>query len=121
MSRIDNLNKILRTLQSQTPDVDGCALVSDDGLMIASALNRDIDETRVAGMTATIASLGLRASKELGRGEVQQVMTRGKDGYTVVLQGPANTLLMVLAGSTAKLGLIFLDMDRARNDIKKVL
>ena len=43
MSRIDNLNKILRTLQSQTPDVDGCALVSDDGLMIASALNRDIE------------------------------------------------------------------------------
>lgn len=121
MSRIDNLNKILRTLQSSTPDVEASALLSDDGLMIASALPQHVDETRVAGMTATLASLGNRAASELERGSVEQVMIRGASGYAVMQNAPSDTLLLVLASRSAKLGLLFLDMNRATQDIKKVL
>ncbi|MCB9542481.1 MAG: roadblock/LC7 domain-containing protein [bacterium] len=121
MSRIDNLNKILRSLQTSTPDIEACALLSDDGLMIASALPQHVDETRVAGMTATLASLGTRAATELERGVVEQVMIRGKEGYAVMQNAPSQTLLLVLAGKSAKLGLIFLDMNRATADIGKIL
>lgn len=58
MSRVDSLNHILRSLQTGTPDIEACALISDDGLVIASALPQHVDEMRVAGMSATLLSLG---------------------------------------------------------------
>lgn len=66
--RVEQLNQILRTLQSASPDVEASALISDDGLMIASALPQHFEEARVAGMSATLSSLGTRASRELERG-----------------------------------------------------
>lgn len=121
MSRMDSVNRVLRNLQSGTPDVEACALVSEDGLMIASALPQHIDETRVAGMTATLASLGVRAAEELERGGVEQVFVKGKQGYAVMFQATENTLLLVMAARTAKLGLIFLDTQRASAQLSKVL
>lgn len=121
MSRIDNLNRILRGLQSASPDVEASALISEDGLMIASALPQHIDESRVAGMSATLSSLGERAASELERGDVEEVLVRGKQGYAVMMAAGAGTLLLVLATRAAKLGLIFLDMRRAIDDLRKVL
>lgn len=121
MSRVDSLNRILRSLQSSSPDVEACALISEDGLMIASSLPQHVDETRVAGMTATLSSLGTRAATELERGDVQEVLVRGSDGYAVMINAGSGTLLLGLASKQAKLGLIFLDMRRAIDDVRKVL
>lgn len=121
MSRVDELNKILRSLQSGTPDIEACALISDDGLVIASALPQHIEETRVAGMSATLLSLGTRAAVELARGDLEQVLIRGKQGYVVMVGAAPGTLLLTLTRAEAKLGLIFLDMGRSVADIRKVL
>ncbi|MEQ9501024.1 MAG: roadblock/LC7 domain-containing protein [Deltaproteobacteria bacterium] len=121
MSRVEHLNRILRTLQSASPDVEASALISEDGLMIASALPAHVDETRVAGMSATLSSLGTRAAGELERGSVEEVLVRGSDGYAVMMSAGAGTLLLAMATSAAKLGLIFLDMRRAAAEIRNVL
>ncbi|MBN9160402.1 MAG: hypothetical protein BGO98_12955 [Myxococcales bacterium 68-20] len=121
MSRVDNLNRILRGLQTGSPDVEASALISEDGLMIASALPQHVDDTRVAGMSATLSSLGARAASELERGTVQEVLVRGENGYAVMLSSGSGTLLLALASKQAKLGLLFLDMRRAADDIRKVL
>lgn len=121
MSRVDQLNKILRGLQSGSPDVEASALISEEGLMIASALPAHVDESRVAAMSATLLSLGTRATNELERGQIEEVLVRGSDGYAVMMNAGQGTLLLVMASKTAKLGLTFLDMRRAVTDIKRVL
>lgn len=121
MARIDQLNKILRSLQSGTPEVEAAALISDDGLMIASALPADVEEIRVGAMSATLLSLGTRAATELTRGQLEEVIVRGKDGYAILLQAAAGTLLLVTTTANAKLGLIFLDTRRAVSELRKVL
>lgn len=121
MSRLDELNKILRKLQSDSPGLEASALISEDGLMIASALTPDLDETRVAGMTATLLNLGTRAAVELARGEVKEVIIRGDRGYAVMIDAGRGALLLALANETAKLGLIFFDMHEAIRSLKKVL
>ena len=121
MSRVENLNKILRALQSGSPDVEASALISEDGLMIASALPQHIEEARVAGMSATLLSLGTRAATELERGDLDEVLIRGGDGYAVMLNAGQGTLLLTMANRDAKLGLLFLDMRRAVGDIQRVL
>ncbi len=121
MSRLDELNKILRKLQSDSPGLEASALISEDGLMIASALTPDLEETRVAGMTATLLNLGARAADELARGEVKEVIIRGDRGYAVMIDAGRGALLLALANETAKLGLIFFDMHEAIRSLKKVL
>lgn len=121
MNRVEQLNRILRSLQSASLDVEASALISEDGLMIASALPQHIEESRAAGMSATILSLGTRVVHELERGDVQEVLVRGSDGYAVLLASGSGTLLLALANRNAKLGLLFLDMRRTVTEIKKVL
>lgn len=121
MSRTDDLNRILRSLQAGTPEIEASALISEDGLMIASALPNHIDEMRVAGISSTLLSLGQRASTELQRGGLEQVLIRGQEGYVVMVGAATGTMLLVLATHDAKLGLIFLDMTKAVKDISKII
>ena len=121
MSRLDSLNKILKKLQSESPGVEASALISEDGLMIASALPQELDETQVGGMTATLLNLGNRAATELRRGEVHEVIVRGEQGYAVMVSAGRGVLLLVLANEHATLGLIFFDMREAIKAVKSVL
>lgn len=121
VNRTEALNKVLKVLQSGSPDVEAAALISEDGLMIASALPQDLDETRVAGMSATILSLGSRASSELGRGDIEEVVVRGENGYAVMVSGGRGVLLLVVTNENAKLGLVFFDMREAVGAINRIL
>ena len=64
MSRIDQLNRILDQIVRGIPEVDASALISEDGLMIASVLPSEIDDTIAGGMAATLLNLGTRAARE---------------------------------------------------------
>jgi uncharacterized protein len=121
MSRVEQLNRVLRSLQSGSRDVEACVLISEDGLVIASALPQHFQEMSVAGMSATLLSLGQRASQELARGQLQQVLIRGENGYVVMSSAGNGTLLLVLTTREAKLGLVFLDMDHATAEIRKII
>ncbi len=120
-SRTDRLNAVLRSLQCGSPEIEASALVSEDGLMIASALPQHIDEVRVAGMSATLISLGTRAVGELDMGGMEQVLIRGEKGYAVMIKATKGTDLVVLTTSDAKLGMVFLDMNRAVGEIQAIL
>lgn len=121
MSRLDEINRVLRKLQSDSFGVEACALISEDGLMIASVLAANMEETRVAGMTATLLSLGGRAAMELGRGGLEEVIVRGDDGYAVLVSAGRGALLLALTNENSKLGLVFFDMREAVRSLQKVL
>lgn len=121
MSRLDNLNKVLRNLQSGSPGVEASALISEDGLIIASALPQDLDETRVGGMSATLLNLGTRAATELRRGDVREIIVRGELGCAVMINASRGAVLLVLAAETTPLGLIFFDMREALKSIRNIL
>ena len=64
-SRTERMVSRLRDLQAGTPDIEGSAVVSVDGLMMASALPSDLEEDRVSAMSAAMLSLGERIAGEL--------------------------------------------------------
>jgi predicted regulator of Ras-like GTPase activity (Roadblock/LC7/MglB family) len=110
----------LRDLQASSPDVEASAVVSVDGLTMASALPGDVEEDRVSAMSAAMLSLGERIASELGRGKLDQVYIRGEIGYVVLMAVGLEAVLTVLARQQAKLGLLFLDMRRAADDLAKL-
>ncbi|RME90221.1 MAG: hypothetical protein D6770_02925 [Anaerolineae bacterium] len=111
----------LRELQASSPDIEASAVVSVDGLSIASALPKEVEEDRVSAMSAAMLSLGERIASELGRGALEQVYIKGTTGYVVLMSVGEEAVLTALAREQAKLGLIFLDMRRAAEDLAKLL
>ena len=111
-SRTELLVDRLTDLQASTPDIEASAIVSVDGLIMASALPVSVEEDRVSAMSAAMLSLGERIASELGRGVLNQVYIKGNDGYVILMSVGEEAVLTVLARKEAKLGLIFLDMRR---------
>lgn len=111
----------LRDLQASSPDVEASAIVSVDGLTIASALPSNVEEDRVSAMSAAMLSLGERISSELGRGNLDQVYIRGNSGFVILMSVGEEAVLTVLAREKAKLGLLFLDMRRAVDDLQTLI
>jgi predicted regulator of Ras-like GTPase activity (Roadblock/LC7/MglB family) len=107
----------LKALQMNTPDIEASAVVSVDGLIMASALPADVEEDRVSAMSAAMLSLGERIASELKRGALDQVFVRGEDGYVVLVSIGEEAVLTALALSRAKLGLVFLEMKRTANEL----
>jgi predicted regulator of Ras-like GTPase activity (Roadblock/LC7/MglB family) len=120
-SRTEQMVARLKDLQVSTPDVEASALVSVDGLIIASALPPDVEEDRVSAMSAAMLSLGERIASELGRGVLDQVYVRGANGYVILSAVGEEAVLTVLARKDAKLGLVFLDMRRAAEDLARLV
>jgi len=120
-SRTEQMVSRLKELQSSTSDIEASAVVSVDGLIMASSLPADVEEDRVSAMSAAMLSLGERIASELGRGVLDQVYIRGDNGYVILMSVGEEAVLTALARSDAKLGLIFLDMKRAAGDLVKLV
>jgi predicted regulator of Ras-like GTPase activity (Roadblock/LC7/MglB family) len=120
-SRSEQISKLLKTLASTTPDVEGAAVVDNDGLMIASALRADVEDDRIAAMSAALLGMSERIVRELGRGQFSLVMLRGSEGYTILTRCGSESVLMLLASDSAKLGLLFLDLSRTAKEIGRLL
>ncbi len=111
----------LRDLQASSPDIEASAIVSVDGLTIASALPQGVEEDRVSAMSAAMLSLGERIASELGRGSLDQVYIKGDSGYVILISVGEEAVLTALAREKAKLGLIFLDLRRAAEALVKLI
>jgi predicted regulator of Ras-like GTPase activity (Roadblock/LC7/MglB family) len=119
-SRTELMVDRLRDLQ-QTDGVEASAVVSVDGLIMASALPAGIEEDRVSAMSAAMLSLGERIANELGRGLLDQVFIKGESGLVLLMAVGEEAVLTTLAREDAKLGLILLDMRRAAEDLAKLV
>lgn len=120
-SRTELMVDRLRDLQSGTPDIEASAVVSVDGLIMASALPAGAEEDRISAMSAAMLSLGERIAEELGRGLLNQVFIRGDSGFVILMSVGEDAVLTSMIREKAKLGLIFLDMKRAADDLGKLI
>lgn len=120
-SRNEQMVNRLRAMQAAAPDIEASAVVSVDGLIMASALPTEVEEDRVSAMSAAMLSLGERIATELQRGGLEQVYIRGNSGFIVLTSVGEEAVLTALARQEAKLGLIFLEMRRAAEDLVQLL
>jgi predicted regulator of Ras-like GTPase activity (Roadblock/LC7/MglB family) len=120
-SRTEQLMECLRDLKSSSGDIEASAIVSVDGLSMASSLPPGIEEDRVSAMSAAMLSLGERIASELTRGALEQVNVKGESGYVILTSVGEEAVLTVLARKDARLGLILLDVSRAVEALAKIV
>ena len=116
--KLDNL--ILNFIKS-TSGVEGAALISPDGLPLATNLPESMDEERVAAISAAMLSLAERISNELERGNVERVFVEGDLGYGILTNCGEDAVLLVLAGKAAKQGMLLLAIKKTIAGLKLIL
>jgi len=120
-SRVEELAKTLRDLERRNSDIEASALVSSDGLVIASALPSEVDEAKVAAMTAAIQSVAERVAAELGRGRNVMTYIEGTEGGILITNVTEEVLLSVVLRPGAKLGLALFDARSYSKKLKRIL
>lgn len=101
------LRGLLRAMNSSVPDIEASAVISGDGLLIASVLGPETDSDRYAAMCASLLALAERAALEVGRGDLRLVLVDGENGSMLLVRGEANNVLAVAARAKANLGMVF--------------
>ncbi|MFG2004539.1 roadblock/LC7 domain-containing protein [Spirillospora sp. NPDC048911] len=85
----------LHTLRDKVTGLTDSAVASVDGILIAS----DTDEVRpdvLAALAAAALGLGKSTGKEVGMGELREVVTRCQSGHIVVYAIGDSGLLVIL-------------------------
>ena len=114
------LEKVLKRLLSDNPTITIATISSVEGLPILSFIPRGSNETIVSAMVATLLSLSERAVVEMNLGEFTQLYIKGIDGYLLVFEA-GTAVLAVSATNKAKLGLIFIECERAAREIAEIM
>ncbi|MEM7556841.1 MAG: roadblock/LC7 domain-containing protein [Cyanobacteria bacterium P01_A01_bin.84] len=118
---ISKIEDILQNFVSGTSDIQGAALVSPDGLSLATVLPSSMDDEKVSAMSAAMLSLGERIGMELSRGNIDRIYVEGDKGYGVLTSCGDDAVLLVLASQSAKQGLLMLEIKRLTEELKLVL
>lgn len=117
----NRLTETLRSFQTSTPGVLGAAVISSDGFAIASELPQSVEERRVAAMAAAMLALGEQTTSEFEHGRLERVFVEGADGYTIIMSAGPEAVLSTVARKDAKMGLVFLQMERTAEAIRKAM
>ncbi|MEN9204299.1 MAG: roadblock/LC7 domain-containing protein [Thermostichales cyanobacterium BF4_bins_65] len=121
MSDLASLQYILHEFVSHTPEVEGAAIVTPDGLPLAAALPKTMDEERTSAMSAAMLSLGERIGEAFARGSIERIFVQGDHGYGVLTGCGKDAVLLTLASQDVKQGLLFLEIKKVSETIVEAL
>ena len=121
MTKADLLAAALDDFLATSPEVEAAAVVSADGLPMASALPPHVEEDRLAAMSAALLTLGERAADNLGKGELAQVFVEGSNGHVILMSAGVNAVLVAVTAKGAKAGLILFEMRKGADRVRSVM
>ncbi|HDN04975.1 MAG TPA: hypothetical protein ENF27_03465 [Chloroflexi bacterium] len=115
------LDKTLNDFERNVPHVQATAVVSTDGLVIASRLPSDVEEDRIGAMGAAILSISTRSGRELERGEMVRVLIEGTEGYILIRSVGEYAILVALVEKEVRLGLLFYEAKKCIQLLREIL
>lgn len=120
-TRQEQIAEVLDGLRKGSPEVIGAALVNNSGFVISAVAPSEVDENLVGGMAAALLGVAERILDELMRAKMEQAYIRSEKGYIIVNAVGDTSVLVLLVTRDAKLGLIFLEVERLVPELLKLL
>ena len=115
------LQPILRELNNVSDHIEASAIMSRDGLSVASVLGKGVDPDRLGAMCAALLGLADTTARELDRGELLQVLIHGSLGFMLITHVGEKAVLAVATKPGTNLGMVFLETKKAAKKILEVL
>jgi len=117
----DQLNAVMGEFERNVTHVQATAIVSTDGLVIASRLPHTVEEDRIGAMGAAILLISSRSGQELDRGEMERVLIEGENGYILLHSIGADAILIALVDKDVRLGMLFYECKKCIAKLNQIL
>jgi len=115
------LAPILRKLNSSSDHIEASAVMSRDGLSVASVLGDGVDSDRLGAMCAALLGLADTTAKELNRGTLKQVLLHGTNGFMLITHVGTKAVLAVASRPGTNLGMVFVEAKKTAKKIEDVI
>lgn len=112
------LKPILGKLNSISQEIEASAVMTRDGLTLASKIRDDVNQDRLGAMCASLLSLSDKTAKELSRGNLKQVLIEGDQGCVLIVHIGKRAVLAVVSKASSNLGMVFLEARKAAKEIE---
>ena len=126
--RSDALLRSLAALNHAASEIRGSAIVTHDGLVIASyppGWDADIHDPtggeNVAAMAAVVVGLAEKTLTRLDQGGLERVVMEGERGSVAVFPATPDSALALLIAKDARLGLILQAARQTADQIRTIL
>lgn len=112
------LKPILSRLNSISKEIEASAVMTRDGLTLASKIRDDVNQDRLGAMCASLLSLSDKTAKELSRGNLKQVLIEGDQGCILIVHIGKRAVLAVVSKPSSNLGMVFLEARKIAKEIE---
>ena len=119
-TNIDRVNEILKGLSKTNEDIVGAAIVSNEGLILAGEIPKNMDEDVASAAFAALVSIAERASQQVELGNLTQLIMLSKNGGALIYPGKKSSLVLLMRPD-ANLGLILIDVADVVKEIEDIL
>jgi len=119
----DYLNGVIEEMRLFLPEVRGLIVLTPDGLPFDFVMvdkNQSGDPILTGGLISFALSSLKRALEGLGDADCEVAYVKGKD-LALIAGKVGDFYIAILADADAKLGPIFMEFNRRKNDIAKIL
>ena len=106
--RPDALTEAVSQLRQKSVHVQGAAILTADGFILASDMPEGTDADELAAHAAHVLDLAGEAVAGLDRGELSEFYARGANGYALLAAAGEGAYLLTLCDHDAMLGLVLL-------------
>lgn len=106
--RTDALHEAVSQLRQKNPHIQGAAVITADGFVLAADMPEHSDSDGLAANAAHVLDLAVDAVGGLERGELSEFYARGENGYALLMSAGEGAYLLTLCDPDAKLGLVLL-------------
>lgn len=117
----NELQPILHELNNISEYIEASAVMSRDGLSVASVLGDGVDPDRLGAMCAALLGLADTTARELNRGKLQQVLIHGSLGFMLITHVGEKAVLAVATKPGTNLGMVFLETKKTAKKILDIL
>jgi len=110
---------VLRHLNAKSTDIEASAVMTKDGLNVASVLGKDVNPDRLSAMCASLLALADTTAQELDRGNVKQLLLEGSKGTILIVHIGDDAVLGIAARADVNLGMVFFETHKTADYILK--
>ena len=112
------LTYILKDLRQKVEGMQASAVVSKEGLIVASDLSEGISEMHLAAMSAILLSTSENLLVELKKGSLDVCIVQGNEGDRfVIMDAGLDFILVAILGNFTRMDIAFTEM---RNSARRI-
>nr|MDO8116632.1 roadblock/LC7 domain-containing protein [Candidatus Sigynarchaeota archaeon] len=107
----------LKNLRQNVEGIEASAVVSKEGLIVASDLGEGVSEMHIAAMAAILLSTAENVLVELKKGTLDVCIIQGNEGKFILMDAGMDFILATVLDSFTRMDLAFVEM---RNTAKHI-